>query len=92
VHFSFKKTTYVGYNFNSLPENQLTKFRAVETVLRQNIVDDQGFGGLSPPSKSPSRNFAYDYVLELYTLPELENVDNLFAGHGGIFRLDGILD
>jgi len=27
--------TYGGSNFNDFTENQLTKFRAVETVLRQ---------------------------------------------------------
>jgi len=43
-----------GYNFNGFPENQLTKFRAVKTALRQNIVHDQGFGELNP--RAPTGN------------------------------------
>jgi len=31
-----------GNNFNDFPENQLTKFRAVQTVLRQNVVHING--------------------------------------------------
>jgi len=34
-----------GNNFNDFSENQLTKFRVVYTVLRQNIVHIKGFGG-----------------------------------------------
>jgi len=30
-----------GNNFNDFPENQLTRFRAVQTVLMQNIVHDE---------------------------------------------------
>jgi len=50
--------TSVGYNFNDFSKNQLTKFPAVWTVLRQNIVHNQGLG-IKPPS--PSGNFACDF-------------------------------
>ena len=44
--------TCVGYNFNDFSENELTKLRAVLTVLRLIIVHGQWFGagGLSPPT------------------------------------------
>jgi len=44
-----------GYNFNDFPENRLTKFRAVQTVLRKDIVHGQGFVGLSPPQAFPRK-------------------------------------
>ena len=44
-------------NFNDFPENRRTKFRAVLTVLRQNIVHDEGFEGAKPPR--PRGNYAY---------------------------------
>jgi len=40
--------TRVGYNFNDFSENELTKLRAVLTVLRRIIVHGQWFGGAKP--------------------------------------------
>ena len=54
--------TSAGNNFNDFPENQLTKFRAVLTVSRQNIVHDQGFGAKSP-HKAPLPHGNYAYML-----------------------------
>ena len=47
-----------GNNFNDFHENQFTKFRAVLTVLRQNIARDQGFVGAKPPR--PPGNYTYE--------------------------------
>ena len=44
-------------NFNDFPENRRTEFRAVLTVLRQNIVHDEGFEGAKPAR--PRGNYGY---------------------------------